>query len=346
MNQVKVSVIVAVYNAEKTLCRCLDSLKNQTIDSIEFICIDDGSSDASPSILDSYAASDNRFKVYHKHNEGISATRQFGIDHICGEYVIHLDSDDYVDSSAYQLLYEAATSNQASQYADIVICNAYRITAEGYQLMDYSDRDLSAKGLITRMLSWETSALWNRLIKADLIKRYHLSFPNYLQLAEDRFFLTCLLNRSIVQEDSLTIIHLDKPLVYYDNIANPCSLTRPSDSIKDIVSLHVCSYLIMKDEIDMKLFGTPYYSFIASMAFKEYWRIKETDLTEADYLDLFSPFKEGIGQYVPNSMSKYFVLSSLRYGVAKVYPFRWLVFPRILLDKIKLLFSHRFGNTD
>ena len=92
MYPVKVSVIVAVFNAEKTLRRCLDSLASQTIDSIEFICIDDGSTDASPVILDSYAAQDGRFKVFHKKNEGVSATRQFGLEHVSGEYVIHLDS--------------------------------------------------------------------------------------------------------------------------------------------------------------------------------------------------------------------------------------------------------------
>ena len=242
MHQIKVSVIVAVYNAEKTLQRCLDSLAAQTIDSIEFICVDDGSTDASPSILDSYASKDSRFKVFHKKNEGVSATRQFGIEHACGQYIIHLDSDDFVESNAYQLLYDAATADPTKEPADIVICNAYRITDEGVQIMDYSDEDLSAKGLAERMFSWETSALWNRLIKSELIKRYNLRFPDYLQLAEDRFFLACLLNRSIKSHDSLRVVHIDDALVHYDNTANPQSLTRPSDSIKDILSLLINSY--------------------------------------------------------------------------------------------------------
>lgn len=335
----KVSVIVAVYNAERTLCRCLDSLAAQTLDSIEFLCIDDGSTDTTPSILDSYSSRDSRFKVFHKKNEGVSATRQFGIEHACGDYVIHLDSDDYVESYAYQSLYEAATSDRSEGPADLVICNAYRITNGGIQIMDYSDEDLSAKHLVERMFSWETSALWNRLVKTDLIERYHLSFPAYLQLAEDRYFLACLLNRSIQNHDSLRIVHVDKALVHYDNVANPSSLTRPSDSIKDILQLLTHSYLLLIDELDMAIFGEKYFSFISQMAFTAYWRFKKNDLSSNDYANMFLPFRAGIKRYVPNSFNKFLVLLSLRIGVSRAYSFRWLALPPILIDKIKRIFS-------
>ena len=113
MSQPKVSVIVVAYNAEKTLSRCLDSLKAQTLQEIEFVCVNDGSQDSTPAIMDAYAAEDPRFRVYHKANEGVSATRQFGMDHICGEYVIHLDSDDYAEPDAYGRLYEKAVAEKA-----------------------------------------------------------------------------------------------------------------------------------------------------------------------------------------------------------------------------------------
>ena len=101
----KVSVIVAVYNAEKTLRRCLDSLVNQELNDIEIIIIDDGSTDGSGAICDEYAAKDARIKVIHKDNEGVSATKQRGLDMAVGEFFIYLDSDDYMDKSAYRKLY-------------------------------------------------------------------------------------------------------------------------------------------------------------------------------------------------------------------------------------------------
>ncbi len=337
MTQIKVSVIVAVFNAEKTLNRCLDSLSAQTIDSIEFICIDDGSTDTSPSILDSYAAQDNRFQVFHKQNEGVSATRQFGMEHAHGEFIIHLDSDDYVENDAYRLLYETATSNPAEP-ADMVICNAYRITSNGIQVMDYSAKDLSAKALAERMFSWETSALWNRLIRAQVISRYNLRFPSSLSLAEDCYFLVSLLDRSIKEGDSLKILHLDKALVHYDNIVNPNSLTRTSGSSGSLFALHIKPYKLLMRELDMNVFGKAFYSFISSMAFLAYWRLDKEGL--CDYANLFLPFRDGIKRYVPNSVSKRLVLLALRIGGPRAYYFKWLAVPSILLDKFSLQTHH------
>ena len=87
-----VSVIVAVYNAEKTIHRCLDSLVGQELKDIEIILVDDGSQDASGAICDQYAATDPRIKVIHKENEGVAATKQKGLDQATGEYFVFLDS--------------------------------------------------------------------------------------------------------------------------------------------------------------------------------------------------------------------------------------------------------------
>ena len=85
MSIIPISVIVAIYNAQKTLPRLIDSLKAQTMTGFEVLLIDDGSTDASGSICDEVSESDDRFKVFHKPNEGIGATRQFGIEHAQGE---------------------------------------------------------------------------------------------------------------------------------------------------------------------------------------------------------------------------------------------------------------------
>lgn len=94
----KVSIIVPVYNTEKYLRRCLDSIAAQTFADWECICVDDGSPDAAGAILDDYAAKDSRFVVIHQENGGVSRARNAGLDAACGEYVGFVDSDDWVES--------------------------------------------------------------------------------------------------------------------------------------------------------------------------------------------------------------------------------------------------------
>lgn len=115
----KVSIIVPVYNVEKYLVRCMESLLNQTLKEIEIILVDDGSPDNCPQMCDEYARRDSRVKVIHKSNAGLGYARNSGLDVAVGEYIAFVDSDDYVDTSMYATLWnEARASN-----ADVVFCN-------------------------------------------------------------------------------------------------------------------------------------------------------------------------------------------------------------------------------
>ena len=97
-NPIDISVIVPVFRVEKYLRRCLDSLQAQRFENVEFLLIDDGSPDKSGLICEEYAAIDSRFKVYHKENGGLSSARNYGIEKACGEYLMFVDSDDWVSS--------------------------------------------------------------------------------------------------------------------------------------------------------------------------------------------------------------------------------------------------------
>lgn len=97
MSEPLISIIVPVYNVEKYLSKCLDSLVNQTYKNIEIVCVDDGSTDSSGSICDEYAKKDARIKVIHKENGGLSDARNVGLETINGEYVMFIDSDDWID---------------------------------------------------------------------------------------------------------------------------------------------------------------------------------------------------------------------------------------------------------
>ncbi len=105
MNDAKISVIVPVYNVEKYLKECLDSIINQTLSDIEIICVNDGSTDNSLKILEEYALKDKRIKIINKENGGLSSARNAGLDVAKGKYLHFVDSDDYLDLKCYEKLY-------------------------------------------------------------------------------------------------------------------------------------------------------------------------------------------------------------------------------------------------
>ena len=122
-----ISVIVPVYNVEKYLRQCLDSVLAQTYRELEIILVDDGSTDGSGAICDEYATRDSRIKVVHQQNGGLSSARNAGLDLATGEYVAFVDSDDYIHETMLELLYQALVENNA----DTVICNFERVDEKG-----------------------------------------------------------------------------------------------------------------------------------------------------------------------------------------------------------------------
>ena len=114
---VKVSVIIPVYNVEDYLTECLDSIINQTFSDIEIICVNDGSTDNSLSILESYKKSDNRIKVFSQENAGQGAARNKGVENSCGVYVCFVDADDYIPHDAI----EKYCKNIEKNNSDVVI---------------------------------------------------------------------------------------------------------------------------------------------------------------------------------------------------------------------------------
>ena len=118
---VDISIIVPIYNADRYLNKCLDSLVNQTKKELEFILINDGSTDNSESIIKSYK--DDRIKYFKRSNHGIGNTRNFGINKSTGQYIIFLDSDDYLEDNACEVLYKTALKEDS----DLIIFDFYRV---------------------------------------------------------------------------------------------------------------------------------------------------------------------------------------------------------------------------
>ena len=122
----KVSIIVPIYNAQKTLERCIESILNQDFSDFELLLIDDGSKDDSGKICDVYAKKDHRVRVIHKENSGVSASRNLALQEAKGEYLQFLDADDWITPNATRLLVESLEQN----HCDMVIADFYRVIKE------------------------------------------------------------------------------------------------------------------------------------------------------------------------------------------------------------------------
>lgn len=170
-----VSVIVPMYNVEKYLRQCLDSLADQTLRSIEFICVDDGSTDATLAIAESYAERDSRFRIISKPNGGYGETMNVGLDHALGEYVGILESDDFADKHMYKNLYSLAKR----RHLDLVKANYYEHSEKGDVLQEpftefqyrhvYDPRE--SQGLLTAL-----PIIWSALYRRDMLVDNHIRF--------------------------------------------------------------------------------------------------------------------------------------------------------------------------
>lgn len=192
-----VSVIISVYNTEKYLVQCLESVKNQTLENIEIICIDDGSSDSSRSIIEEYCKSDSRFMlIANNKNQGAGISRNKGLKTAQGKYIICLDSDDFFEP---QFL-EKMTGYAEQKAADAVICRSdlYYTDTGRYENNNSSinDRVLPEKDVFTFLdmpfyiLDFCVGWAWDKLVRRSLITDYDISFQENVRRNEDVVY-TC-----------------------------------------------------------------------------------------------------------------------------------------------------------
>lgn len=188
MSSTKISIIIPVYNVEKYLRRCLNSIKNQTFYDWECILVDDGSQDDSGVICDEYSAKDERFKVIHQKNQGVSIARNVGLDNANGEWIGFVDGDDWLDEKTYETAYKIATQNNVDLIQwSVVIENS--CTKKKKNIV-FESRFFSYADAVTY---WYPT-MWHKLVSRKLIYDNNLLFPVGIKLSEDRFFaLQCYL---------------------------------------------------------------------------------------------------------------------------------------------------------
>lgn len=185
-----ISVTVPVYNVEKYLRKCLDSLANQTLHDVEFILVDDGSTDGSGDICDEYAARDRRFKVIHQVNGGLSSARQTGLEAATGKYIIVCDSDDWTESDMYERLYTKAEETGA----DIVVCGYYAEYCGGRSKpIQYWFKENNGWVDNDDLLANGAGSSWIKLIRKKFFDKTDASYEPGINLSEDALIIYKLL---------------------------------------------------------------------------------------------------------------------------------------------------------
>lgn len=205
----KVSVVVPIYNVEKYIKKCLDSLVNQTLQEIQIILVNDGSTDESGNIAKEYASKyTNKIIYLEKENGGLSDARNFGMRYTEGEYIAFLDSDDYVENTMYEEMYNKALQENS----DYVECDF---------LWEYPDKTKKDKrnsyNNKKEMLTNVRVVAWNKLIKREILEKNNISFPKGLRYEDIEFTYKLIpyLNK---------VSYVDKEFVHYvqrnNSIAN------------------------------------------------------------------------------------------------------------------------------
>lgn len=220
---VDISIIVPIYNASKYLKKCLDSLVNQTKKELEFILINDGSTDDSESIIKSY--NDSRIKYFKRSNHGIGKTRNFGISKSTGKYIMFLDSDDYLEVNACEVLYKKIDK----EMLDLVVCDFYRVVNDSKIIEKIASfKNTSLKDNPNLLLNVNL-APWNKIYRSDLIKNNNIKFIEDLKYEDAPFVVLSLLK-------SKKIGKVDKTLVYY-TIHEKSETTVRDERIFDIIKI-------------------------------------------------------------------------------------------------------------
>ncbi len=347
MSEALITIVIPVYNVEKYLDKCIESIVNQTYRNLEIILVDDGSKDTSPQLCDSWQEKDLRIKVIHKKNEGAGIARNIGIENAKGRYICFFDSDDYID----KYLIEKAYNIIEEQKCDIAIYGMKKFDSNGNvidikiprtekkyyygndvqelflpELIDYSNIDSKSEGLLL--------SFWSCMFSVELIKRC-----NWKIVSE----------REFISEDSFSLIRLYKyveavailPEALYNYRINQTSIshTLKDDDIKKLKHFYIQSLLLaekMSNEAEIK-------KRIATLSFSlAIGIIKKIVVSDMNFNEKIKSIKNMLGdnivnELVKNSAVKYKSKSKGIFRLAMLYKLKFTVY---LLASLQMYKKH------
>ncbi len=292
-----ISVIVPVYNTAELLPKCIDSILTQTYSNLEVILVNDGSSDNSGNICDEYAKKDSRIKVIHKENGGVSEARNVALDTVNGDYVIFVDSDDYLEPTIYETLINLSYEHNC----DISICSytTYREDGSTFFFMNSDEIEIMDKAkAVSDLLEDERlqSHMWNKLYKAKLFN--DIRFPT-ASIMED----VCV--NYMLFEKANKVVFYHKPLYNYIRRTGSLSLAPSGTKNKDAFTVILNRYLALEKTMP-EIQKCNDYSLVMWMIRTYTFTVRANDTNDGyfkEYLDLFKTVFDRQSEYIAKKLS-------------------------------------------
>lgn len=248
----KITVIIPVYNVEKYLEKCVKSIINQTYTNLEIILVNDGSTDKSGIICEELSKSDHRINTFKIDNSGVSFARNFGIDKSTGDYIVFVDSDDYVSDNMIELLYYNLTKNDADLSVGRVehVYDLIESKATSFNINEINSVVWNSKEALREFMNTKKTSFFPvaKMFKKSLLNGFRFNL-NY-KLAEDAMFIS-----EFLLENDKRIVFFDYPIYFYFHRENSATTTVNSnvfDTIKvysEILPKIEKKYPDLKDEI-------------------------------------------------------------------------------------------------
>lgn len=236
----KISIIVPIYKIERYLRQCIDSILAQTFTDFELLLIDDGSPDGCPAICDEYAEKDARIHVFHKQNGGLTSARNYGLDNAKGEWIMHIDGDDWIEPTYIEELYNAAIKNKT----EIAICGFRFAFEDGRYIEEHptiwdDDKSVSLNRYIASV--WTTA--WGSIHKSSLYHNNRVRSPQNITYCEDFH----LMARLCYFADK--VVSIDSPLYNYRQQSSSIMHSLNEKTWSDELTVYKEIYLFIRNLI-------------------------------------------------------------------------------------------------
>ena len=288
----KVSIIVPVYNVEKYIDKCLDSLVNQTLKDIQIIIVNDGSKDDSIKIIKEYQEKyGNKIKYLEKENGGLSDARNYGIPYAEGEYIAFLDSDDYIEKNAYEEMYNIAKKEEA----DMVECDFYW-EYPNKRKEDIGIRYFDKKEMITNI----RVVAWNKLIKREIINENKILFPKGYRYEDVEFTYKLIPHLNKVK-------FLEKPCIHYIQRDNSIANTQNErtkeifDVLENVINYYKENGIYVKYKEELEYI---YTRFLLCSSLLRMVKIKDKNVKSYLLDETWSKLNEKFPQWKKNKILK------------------------------------------
>ncbi len=313
-----ISIIVPVYNIEKYIFECLDSITKQTYENIEIILVDDGSTDNSSKICDEFSKKDERMKVIHKINEGVSKARNIGINEAHGKYITFIDSDDYVDKNYVKFLYDEIISCDA----DVSICGTIDIDDNNVFIKKSIpfDNILNSEEALKQLLNekFYTSVIWSKMYKNNIAK--NVKFREDLKISEDLVYLY-----NVIKNSKIIKVNTNLNTYYYRlHKSNTTSCEFNDDWEKEI---QICKNIIEDCQIN--------FNDLLPYAIKRYIRINYSCMMKIlrynQDIEIYNKLKNNIKKYF-----KYYMKDRKINKIDKIKIFLAIYFKNVLKFLLRL----------